>query len=118
MDRIHIKDIALRCVIGVSDVERREKQDVVINITLYADLSKAAASDNMTDTVDYKAVKQRLVALVEGSHYYLVEALAGAIAHLCLEFHGIEQVDVLVEKPGAVRYARTVGVEITRRKTS
>lgn len=115
MDRIHIRDILLRCIIGVNEDERREKQDVVISVTLHADLSRAGASDNFADTVDYKTIKQRIVVLVEKSSYYLIEALAEAIAQECLSIDGrIRRADVLVEKPGALRFARTVGVEITR----
>lgn len=117
MDKIHIRDILLRCIIGVNEEERLEKQDVVINVTLHADLSKAGKTDNFADTVDYKAVKTRIVRLVEGSNYYLVEALAEAIARECLDIDNrIEKVDVLVEKPAALRFARTVGVEITRER--
>lgn len=114
MDRIHIRDLLLQCIIGVNETERRHKQDVVVNVTLHADLRAACKSDDFADTVDYKAVKQSIVDLVQTSEFYLVEALAEAIAHACLGFEGIEQVDVLVEKPGALRFARTVGVEITR----
>ncbi len=67
MDKIHIRDLALRCIIGVNDDERREKQDVVINITMHTDISKAAATDDFSQTVDYKKVKLQLVSLVEGS---------------------------------------------------
>ena len=116
MDRIHIRDILLRCIIGINEEERREKQDVLINICLHADLSKAGRTDDRADTVDYKAVKQRILALVENSRYYLVEAFAEAIARECLQFDLVEQVDVTVEKPGALRFARTVGVEISRQK--
>jgi FolB domain-containing protein len=116
MDKIHIRDILLRCVIGINPEERREKQDVVIDVTLYADLSLAGATDDFNNTVDYKAVKQRIVELVEGSSFYLVEALAETIARACLEFDGVEQVDITVEKPTALRFARTVGVEISRRR--
>ena len=114
MDRIHIRDLAVKCIIGVYEREREAKQDVVINITLHSDLRRAGVTDDFHDTIDYKAIKQRVLALVEGSSFQLIEALAEAIAAACLEFDGIEQVDVLVEKPGALRYARTVGVEITR----
>ena len=106
----------LRCIIGVNEEERREKQDVVINVTLYADLRAACKSDDFADTVDYKAVKQSIVSLVEESKFFLIEALAEAIAQTCLRFDRVEEVDVLVEKPGAMRFARTVGVEITRGK--
>jgi FolB domain-containing protein len=117
LDKIHIRDLTLRCIIGINDDERREKQDVVINITLHADLSKAGASDDFAHTVDYKKVKLRIVSLVEGSKFYLLEALAEAVARACIEFRQVEQVDVLVEKPGALRFARTVGVEISRKGT-
>lgn len=118
MDRIHIRDLTLRCIIGVNDDERHEKQDVVINITMHADVSKAGATDDFTQTVDYKKVKLRIVSLVEGSKYYLLEALAEAIAGACMEFQQVQQVDVLVEKPGALRFARTVGVEISRKRSA
>ena len=116
MDKIYIRDLALRCVIGVYEEERREKQDVVLNICLHADLSEAGRADNVATTVDYKAVKQRIVRLVEDSRFYLVEALAEAVARACLEVDRVEQADVLVEKPGALKFARTVGVEISRSK--
>lgn len=116
MDKIHIRDILLRCIIGVNDGERREKQDVVINLCLYADLRKAGRTDAFADTVDYQAVKQRVIKLVENSKFFLVEALAEAIAQICLKFPRIKQVEVRVEKPRALRLARTVEVEISRRR--
>ena len=114
MDRIVIRDLSLRCIIGIDDRERREKQDVVIQVTMHADLSEACRTDEMTRTVDYRAVKKRLVRLVEHSQFFLLEALAEAIARSCLEEQRVQRVDVLVEKPGALRFARTVGVELTR----
>lgn len=118
VDKIHIRDLSLRCIIGVNDDERREKQDVIVNITLHTDFAPAAASDDFARAVDYKKVKLRVVSLVEGSRYYLLEALAEAIACACLEFERVQQVDVMVEKPGALRFARTVGVEISRKRTT
>lgn len=114
MDRITIHDIALRCIIGVYPEERRDKQDVVVTVTLYADLSRAGSTDDVSDTVDYKSVKKAIVELVEGSSFQLVEALAQALADLCLGFIGVQRVDIRVEKPGALRFARTVAVEISR----
>lgn len=116
MDKIHIKDIALPCIIGVNEDERHRKQEVVISVTLHTDTSKAGNTDDFMDTVDYKAVKKRILALVEASSYFLVEALAEAVARVCLEFERVEQVDVIVEKPGALNFARTVGVEISRHR--
>lgn len=117
MDEFHIRDLALRCIIGVTEQERREKQDVIINIVLHTDVSKAAASDDFADALDYKKIKLRVVSLVEGSRYHLIEALAQAIADACLEFDRVERVDVTVEKPGALRFARTVAVRISRARS-
>jgi len=114
MDRILISDLRARCIIGVNADERCEKQDVVINISLSADLRKAGRSDRFEDAVDYRAIKKRVLKMVEGSQHYLVEALAEAVAGICLEAAGVEQAVVRVEKPSALRFARSVGVEITR----
>jgi len=114
LDRIHIRDLHLRCIVGIYPEERREKQDVTVNVTLYADLRRAGRTDDLQDTVDYKGVKKDVVAMVEGSSYYLVERLAERIAEVCLAHAGVRRVRVLVEKPGALRFARTVGVEIVR----
>lgn len=115
-DHILIKDLLARCILGVSDAERREKQDVVINLSLAADLRKAGKSDRFEDAIDYRLIKKRIVSEVESSQYYLVEALAERIAEICLEHPGIQQVQVTVEKPSALRFARSVGVEITRER--
>ena len=116
MDKIFIRDIALRCIIGIYPEERHEKQDVVVTVALHAELTRAGATDDFQDTVDYKAVKKAIVALVESSEFQLIEALAQAIANACLAFDRVEQVDVTVEKPGALRFARTVAVEISRKR--
>lgn len=116
MDRILIKDLVVRCIIGTDDDERRDKQDVVVNVALWADLRPAGLSDDFLKTVDYRAIKKSILAVAEESRYFLVEALAERIAQLCLEQPLVEQVQVTVEKPGALRFARTVGVEITRRR--
>lgn len=114
MDRIRISDLLVRCILGINEDERREKQDVVINLIIHADLYQAGMSDNMKDTVDYRAIKKRILAMVERSQYFLVEALAESIAELCLGYEGVRQVDVCVEKPHALRFARSVAVEISR----
>jgi FolB domain-containing protein len=116
MDRILISDLRARCIIGINAEERREKQDVVINLTLLADLRKAGRSDRFEDTVDYRAIKKRILELVEKSQYFLVEAMAEAIADLCLEHAGVTSVEVRVEKPSALRFARSVGVQIARQR--
>jgi dihydroneopterin aldolase/D-erythro-7,8-dihydroneopterin triphosphate epimerase len=104
----------MRCIVGVDDEERRDKQDVLIQITMHTDLRQAGRTDALEDTVDYRALKKRIIRLVEESRFYLIEALAQSIADECLRDSRVEQVEVAVEKPGALRFARTVGVEIVR----
>ncbi len=115
MDRICICDLLARCILGINDSERRNKQDVLINLAIYTDLRRAGKSDRIEDTVDYRALKKRVLAMAEGSQFFLEEALAEAIAELCLGQQGVLRVDVRVEKPGALRFARSVAVEISRR---
>jgi dihydroneopterin aldolase/D-erythro-7,8-dihydroneopterin triphosphate epimerase len=114
LDRIHIRDLLVRCILGIYPDERREKQDVIVNITLYADLRKACLSDDIDDTVDYKTIKKNVLQLVQQSEYFLVERLAERIAELALETAAVQRVDVSVDKPGALRFARSVAVEISR----
>lgn len=118
LDRIYIRDLHLRCIIGIYEEERREKQDIVINVTLYADLREAGRSDRIEDTVDYKAIKKRLISMVEQSCCFLVEHLAQRIAAVCLDDARVQRVVVTVDKPGALRFARSVAVEITRDRDS
>ncbi len=112
-DKILIQDLLLRTVIGLTDHERRDRQDVVINLTLFADLRRAGESDSVDDSLNYRTLAKAIIAHVEPSAYYTVEALATAIARLCIE-HGAERAIVRVEKPGALRFAQSVGVEIDR----
>lgn len=116
MDRIRISDLLVRCILGINDNERREKQDVLINLTIHTGLHKAGKSDRIEDTVDYRALKKSVFAMAENSQYLLLEALAEAVAELCLDQAGVRQVDVCVEKPHALRFARSVMVEISRKR--
>jgi 2-amino-4-hydroxy-6-hydroxymethyldihydropteridine diphosphokinase len=113
-DRIQIKDLLLRTIIGINDEERRNKQDVLINITLHADTRAAGASDDIADAVNYRTITKRIIRSVEGSQFFLVEKMAAEIAAICLEDPRVERATVRVEKPGALRFARSVGVEIER----
>jgi FolB domain-containing protein len=114
MDQILIKDLLARGVIGISDRERAQPQDILVNIVIFTDTQKAAVSDNIEDCVNYRTVAKKILAHVETIERYTVEALAADIAGLCLEEKGVEGVRVRVEKPGAVRFSRSVGVEIER----
>lgn len=114
MDRILIKDLLVRCVLGLTAEERREKQDVLISVALFTDLTKAGRTDRSEDTVDYRAVKKDILSVVEDSQYHLAEALAERVAETCLAHLAVQRVQVTVEKPGALRFARSVAVEIDR----
>ena len=114
MDRIFIIDLALRCIIGLNPDERRERQDVIINVAMDVDLSRAGRSDDIKDSVDYKTIKKRIVQIVERSDYKLIESLAERIAAACLEDPRVAPAQVRVDKPGALRFARSVAVEVNR----
>jgi len=118
VDKVFIKDLLVRGVIGITDYERRLPQDILINITMNVDLRKAGQSDRIEDCVNYSSVTKKVFAHVEKAQRYTVEALAADIAKICLEEKAVEHVWVQVEKPGAVRFAHTVGVEIERDRES
>jgi FolB domain-containing protein len=115
-DRIIIEDLLLRGIIGLNEWEREKKQDILINLTLYTDLRAAGESDHADDILNYRTITKLIIDYVENSQHYLIEALATAIARLCID-HGAERVIVRVEKPGALRFARSVGVEIERERS-
>jgi len=117
MDRILIEGLRVHCTIGADEAERREKQDVVISLAVTADLSEACQSDRLEDTVDYRSLRKRIVARIEESEFFLIEALAEAVAGICLEHPLVSRVVVRVDKPAAFGHARSVGVEVTRERT-
>jgi FolB domain-containing protein len=114
MDRIVVSDLVCRCVIGAEEWERRDRQDVLVSFTLELDLSPAARSDRIEDALDYAKLKKRVLKEAESSGFHLIEALAERIAEICLEDERVREAQVRVEKPGALRFARTVAVEVTR----
>ena len=114
-DLIRIEDLLLRTVIGINEEERRCRQDVIVNLALYVDTKIAGASDDIADApVNYRTLTKKIIASVEESRYHLIERLAQAIAELCLEEPGVARVRVSLNKPGALRFARSVGVTIER----
>lgn len=114
LDRIRIHELMARTHVGFNDWEQTKKQDVAISLTLHADLSDACRSDAVADTIDYKIIKQRILSTVEGGRFMLIEKMAEDIARICLEHPKVVRVDVLVNKLGALRFAKSVSVEITR----
>lgn len=113
-DRLLVKDLLVRGVVGINEWEREHRQDILINLDVYVDTSAAARSDDVADSLNYRSLTKGIIALVEASSFHLVEALAEAIARLCLRDFGADRVRVRLEKPGALRFAESVGVEIER----
>jgi len=107
-------DLSARGIIGIDLWERSTPQEILINIVMYTDLKAAGRTDRIEDTTSYSQVAHRIAHHAETARRFTVEALAADIAWLCLEEPSIDRVDVRVEKPGAVRFARSVGIEITR----
>ena len=116
LDQIFITDLVARGIIGINDWERKAPQEMLINIVLFADLHRVGVSDDLHDSVDYRAVTKKVTAHAESAGRLTVEALAADLASLCLEEALVKKVRVRVEKPGAVRFSGSVGVEIEREK--
>jgi len=115
-DQIRIKDLLLRTIIGINLEERVHKQDVLINLTLYTDLTAAGAADRIEDAVNYRTLTKEIIKLVEESQFFLIEKMAAEISRLCLQDERVSRAVVTVEKPGALRFARSVGVTVDRRR--
>lgn len=116
-DRIFLRGLTAECIIGFIDWERRVKQTVVLDLEMPVDCARAAVTDEVTDTIDYKRVAKRALAYIEGSEFKLVETLAQRLAEVLLTEFALEWVRLSVNKPGAIRGSRDVGVSIERRRT-
>ena len=115
MDRVLIKDLLLRGIVGINEEERVNRQDILVNVVMWADTSAAAVSDDIADAVNYRTVAKRIIAHVEEGKPMLVERLVQEIADICLAAdERVHEVEVTVEKPGALRFARSVGITIHR----
>lgn len=114
MDQVIIKNLLCRGIIGINEWERKKAQNILINIIIQVDLHKAGESDDIADCVNYRTVAKKVQAHTESIARQTVEALASDLAKLCLSEPGVQKVRIRVEKPGAVRFAESVGVEIER----
>ena len=114
MDIIFLRDLHIDTVIGIYEWERRIRQTVSLDLEMAADMRKAAASDAIEDTLNYKAVAKRVISFVEESRFQLVETLAERVAELVLNEFQVPWLRVRLNKTGAVRGARDVGVIIER----
>jgi FolB domain-containing protein len=115
-DVIFVRDLRLRGIVGINDWEREKRQDIVVNLELHGDFCRAGESDAIDDALNYRTLAKDVITYVEGSSHFLVEKLATELARLCVVEHGAERVRVRVEKPGALRFADSVGVELERRR--
>jgi dihydroneopterin aldolase len=113
-DRIFLHGLGIDCIIGFIEWERRIKQTVVLDVEMPVDCARAAESDDVADTLDYKKVAKRLISFVESSEFKLVETLAHRAAMLILEEFGVDWVRLSVNKPGAIRHSKDVGVAVLR----
>lgn len=114
MDRVFIENLTVETVIGIFDWEREIRQAVSLDLEMEFDIRKAAASDSIEDTLDYKAVSKRLIRFIEKSEFQLVESLAENCASIVLQEFPVRSLKLKLSKPGAVRGSSAVGVIIQR----
>ncbi|MDH5636896.1 MAG: 2-amino-4-hydroxy-6-hydroxymethyldihydropteridine diphosphokinase [Nitrospinota bacterium] len=113
-DKIILDDLEVECIIGIFDWERETKQKVRISFELDCDISRAARTDDIQDTVNYKTISKKIIALVEPSGFFLIETMAEKIAQLCLAHKGVLRAMVTVSKPGAISGSNNVSIQVTR----
>lgn len=118
-DRIVIRDLLVRGIVGINPDERTKPQDVLVNVTMWADTTAAAESDDIDDAVNYRTIAKAMIRHIEDGSPMLVERLAAELADLALDSdERITEVEITLEKPGALRFARSVGVTIRRGRES
>lgn len=117
LDRIHITNLVVPGIIGINPEERVNRQDVRVNVVLWADTRPAAISDDIVDAVNYRTITKALIAHIETGEPMLVERLVQELVDICLAADGrVQEVELTVEKPGALRHAESVGITIRRRR--
>ncbi len=115
MDRILIRALEVPCLVGINPEERVQKQTIRVDVDLECDLSPGTRSDRIEDTLNYRTLNKKMILEIRNSRYGLIEALAERLCALCLEDQRVRCATVRIEKPGALRYARGVAVELVRR---
>ena len=118
MATIRISDLRLRTIIGIYDWEREHKQDLIINIMIKFDATKACESDAIGDTLDYKTITKRIIKEVEASRFSLLEKLTKMILNIIMEYRQADEATVRVDKPFALRYAGSVSIELSETRKS
>ena len=114
LDQILVKDLAIDGIIGINPDERVTKQQILVNAVMWVDTRGAAESDDIQDAVNYRTITKQMISHIEKGEPMLVERLVQELADICLSDARVRRVDMTVEKPGALRYARSVGIRITR----
>ena len=115
LDRTYIKNLLVRGILGINPEERVNKQDILVNATLWADTRQAGLTDDVQYAVNYRTAAKAIIAHIEENEPLLVERLVADLARICMETNAtISAVEISVEKPGAVRFAESVGVTIFR----
>lgn len=110
---IKIDNLKLRTIVGIYEWEKKTKQDVIINVEMEFDGTKAIKTDDIEDTVDYKAITKKIIAMVEGTQFNLIERIAGEAMKIVMENEKVDKASVRVDKPGALRFTDTVSVTQT-----
>lgn len=116
-DKIVIRNLLVRGILGINDWEREKRQDILLNLELFKDMRAAASSDSIEDSLNYRTLTKQVIQYVESSTHFLVEALASEIARISVVDFGAERARIRVEKLGALRFAKSVGVEIERKRS-
>lgn len=111
---IRITDLKLKAIIGINDWERKQRQDVIVNLSFEFDSSKAAQRDDIHYTIDYKALKKDIMALIKNSEFFLLEKLVEKVLDLIMRDQRIQNATVRIDKPRALRFAKSVSVESSR----
>ncbi len=111
---IKIENLKLRTIVGIYDWEKEKKQDVIINIEMEFDGTKAIESDSIEDTIDYKTITKQIIDMVEGNEFNLIEKIAGDAINIVMENEKVEKACIRVDKPGALRFTDTVSVTQTQ----
>ena len=113
-DKIFIQDLLIRGILGINPDERTEKQDILVNVVIETNTHKASQSDHINDAVNYRSITKDIIHIVESTSYFLIEKLVDHIATYILSHYQVDAVTVRVDKPSALRFSKSVGIEIHR----
>ena len=116
MAKIVINQLHLSIVIGTKDCERKEAQDIAVDLSFIYNSNKAQESDNLSDAIDYEAITQKIKEKTEGTKFFLIEKLANFILNIIMENSAIEKATVTVTKPNAIKDSKSVSIELTHER--